>query len=123
MAALMVVVAGCDAGEQTYEVTGTVSFRGNALSQGAVILHPQQGRSLEPAFIGRDGVYRLEAPAGKYRISIISLPTLESVKKLEETAAGPVQSSIPGHYGNPDTSGISISVEPGGQKRFDFNIE
>ena len=124
VAALMVVLAGCGgAAEKTCEVTGTVSFRGKTLSQGVVVLHPQQGRPLEPASIGTDGVYRLEAPAGEYRVSIISLPTLESVKELEETSAAPAQSPIPGHYGNPDTSGISISVEPEGQKRFDFSMK
>ena len=84
---------------QAVEVTGTVSYRGSALSTGAVVFFPEKGRPLDPAKIGPDGVYRLEAPVGTYRVGVISMIVQprgadDEQKPLEESGAS-VRSLIP----------------------------
>jgi len=112
----MAFTAGCGANsEKGYEVTGTVSYQGSALSAGVVALFPQKGRPLDPAKIGPDGVYHLQAPAGSYRVAVVAMSdpphSAGEEQKPPEESAIPGRSPIPQVYGNPRTSGLQITVK------------
>ena len=111
---VVVLMMGCgDKGDKTFEVTGTVSYRGSALSTGAVVFFPEKGRPLNSANIGPEGIYCIEAPAGAYSVAVIAMPTLqsnESDQKAPEQSAMRMHSLIPEFYSNPQTSGLQITV-------------
>ena len=112
----MAFTIGCGAkSEKVYEVTGTVSYQGSGLSTGVVVLFPQKGRPLDPAKIGPDGVYLLQAPAGSYRVAVVAMsdaPREEGEKQIPpEASATAGRSLIPQDYGHPRTSGLQITVE------------
>jgi len=114
---LIMVGLGCrDAATEMVEVTGEVTFRERPLTTGAVVLQSDEGDQLEPARISAEGVYRLRAPAGAYRVAVIAMPSLNQ----ENTAAhnpeeshAPVRLLLPEHYSRPETSRLQITVKPG----------
>ena len=120
----MAFTVGCGAkSEKGCEVTGTVSYRGSALSTGVVVLFPQKGRPLDPAKIGPDGVYRLQARAGSYRVAVVAMSVQagEEQKPPEESAVAG-RSLIPQAYGNPQTSGLQITVEADKPNKIDLPL-
>ena len=116
------VCGGCG-GEKTREVTGTVTYRGKPLPRGNVIFVPGRGGPLAPAPIGPNGAYRVDAPPGAYRVAVTAMPPLETVAgQNPEESVGPARSLIPERYGNPETSGIAVTVEAETTNQLDITL-
>jgi hypothetical protein len=123
---LGVLTTGCGSSGPT--VSGHVSYRGVALTNGGVMIHGPDGTSAYGG-IGPDGSYTVRnAPRGPVRISV-SVPVFTPLPR--RLAAGfpaaqlPVQPStviaIPAKYARPDSSGLTVLVEAGSQQH-DINL-
>lgn len=111
---LLVVASGCGGStadrSPTAAVKGTVTYQGNPLPKGTVLLHPQKGRSASGKVV--DGqiveVTTYEtgdgAVLGEHRVSIQSVETDSKDSTMSK-------SLIPVRYGNPETSMITTKIE------------
>lgn len=132
---LLLLAAGCSS---KGTVVGKVTYKGKPLSAGMVLFVPEQGGG---AFRGdiQDGEYHVEKiPPGPVKIAITPASTsspMEYVMKmrppadvLEKAAPGtsveqftqpappPQAASIPEKFLNPDTSGLTYTVQSGSQR-------
>jgi hypothetical protein len=122
LALLLLGVAGCGS---TGEVTGKVTYRGQALGSGVVAFHwPDATRT---SAIDADGRYTIhQAPVGPARVTVETIPPPPAGGKK-----GPQQSTvvvdgapppppgayvaIPPRYKSPDESGLTYTVVRGRQ--------
>lgn len=107
-------LAGCGGSTERpamLAVAGKVTFEGAAVGEGKVaFFDPSTGLGGEGA-LGSDGSYKLEAPAGTYKVSITppmqvvdagpNSPPSEEYKKVD---------NIPDRYRSPDSSGLSATI-------------
>jgi hypothetical protein len=124
-------VTGC--GGSTATVSGRVSYRGVALTNGGVMFHGADG-STAYGGIGPDGSYTARnVPRGPVRISVnvpmsappparlprgvltSQLPGGWAVPQLSRPGEGATV-PIPARYGRPESSGLSCVVEAGSQQ-------
>ncbi|NQT37842.1 MAG: hypothetical protein HQ581_10155 [Planctomycetes bacterium] len=116
------LTVGC--GSDLAEVTGTVSLDGGPLDSGTIVF---QGPDLPQGVgqIGEDGSYRISTgtqrglPPGQYRVTVTAYKTRTG---RDEQEAPIPEFLTPVRYNNPETSGLTADVEPGGN-RFDFTLE
>ncbi|MDZ7616321.1 MAG: hypothetical protein U1E05_04910 [Patescibacteria group bacterium] len=129
--ALLLGVLGCgQAGNKTYPVTGTVRYQGKPLPLGIVMFVPNAGPSSKPAAIDPQGRYRVEAAAGDYRVAIVAVPPREGGRPdptreggFDYTGVPEAKPLIPAKYSRHATSGITVTVEPGGKAELDIHLE
>ncbi len=118
---LLLLLLGCsDGGPATYPVSGIVSYRGEALPTGNVMLVPSQG----PAFatsIGADGSYNIQAVAGTHRVVVTALQLGPAVE--DEELYDPPPPLLPAKFGNAETSGIVVTVTADGDNQIDLVLE
>lgn len=131
-------LTGCGGGPYTATVSGKVTYRGKPLEDGWVAFVHPDGRFAK-AMIQPDGTYSSpEVPGGQVKVTVISEPTppplppgarlpggtrvppnptyMEAVKKALNHAR------IPDKYRNPDSSGLSLTVNRG-SNQFDIPLE
>ncbi len=123
---LLALVAGLTVGcgSDLAEVTGTVSLDGRPLDSGTIVF---QGPNLPQAAgqIGEDGSYSVSTgtqrglPPGQYRVTVTAYKTRAG---RDEQEAPIPEFLTPVRYNNPETSGLTADVEPGGN-RFDFTLK
>lgn len=115
----LVFVSGCGGGDNLLPVSGKVVCDGTPLTEGSVRFVPDGTKGntskLEPAgTIGGGGSYSLltdgksGAPAGWYKVSVASGVIPDSSKPNVSGA------KFAAKYSNPETSGLSVEVKPGG---------
>jgi hypothetical protein len=93
-------------GPVTGSVTGRVLFRGQPLPGGRIFFVTEDGRLLS-AELGEDGTYTLaDLPPGTLRVG------------LHQTR---LPRQLPANYGDPNTSGLRATIQPGSQ-RLNFNL-
>lgn len=129
-ACLILIAVGCSSGgENTYPVSGKVTFQGKPVTQGQVIFYPGSGRSAL-GVINSDGIYSLTtsensdgAIPGTYRVTIDATKTIggqPEPKSLEEELSGVGQRMdssrllrlVPKKYSRRETSTLKAEVEP-----------
>lgn len=114
---LLVGLAGCgSAGEEQLPVAGSVFWRDQPLTSGAVILIPDTTKANtskhEPRGpIGADGTYQIStahqpgAPPGWYKVGIIATEAGDPQNPYAVR-----QSLLPAKYNDPDQSGLFLEV-------------
>jgi hypothetical protein len=114
---LATAAAGCGRGPT---VSGRVTYRGAALTNGGVMFHGADG-SAAYGGIGADGSYTVRnAPTGPVRITVNVPPAARLPRALAGSrlalpaAAGAI--AIPARYGRPESSGLTCVVEEAGQE-------
>ena len=122
VAVALVVLAGCDSGPKKYSVTGKVTYQGNALPTGTVFFLPDQGPSTLTT-ISTDGVYHLEAPAGRYRVGVTAVPEPPPGVSPESESYDAPPPLIPRSFARPDSSGIVVEVKPQNGNAIDLELE
>jgi len=127
------LISGCggDGRLDTAQVHGKVTYKGQGISTGTVLLFrvdapDEKTKKLHPyAYVEGDGQFHIKtyvdgdgAPPGKYRVSI-QAPTAGGTSKKDQAVVAPsgpgvnVPAAIAAKYANVDTAGIEITVQPG----------
>jgi hypothetical protein len=124
IALAVLAFCGCGGSDWGY-LSGTVLLNGQPVGPGSITLEPVNAdRAGAVASFGTDGKYSVisagrkeGAPAGEYRV------TIHGGAGYGEEAVGPrPKSPIPARYGNPNTTDLTVTIEPG-EKVFDFNLK
>jgi hypothetical protein len=128
---LLGLMLGCLGCGKTATVSGTVKFKDKPLSVGTVIFHCQDGIVLR-APIDNKGTYSLAAvPLGPVQITVVTprtrrlnmstegAPVFKDLKQAdkEEPEVSTEENAIPLKYRDPETSGLSFTVEAGSQTK------
>lgn len=118
---VILLTAGCDA-KKLATISGRVAYEGEPVTEGSVhFFMPERGIGII-AKIDPTGNYAVETPieAGTYKVHVS--PPLQTPlrRKPGERGELPEPSKIPPLYRDPETSDLSIKVQPG---RNEFHIE
>jgi hypothetical protein len=128
---LALAAAGCG---RTGQVAGKVSYRGQPLPDGTVMLLASDGRAYDGP-IQSDGAFQLpNVPAGVAKVCITSMalpgPGEKTGRLPEDGRAkrriadkGVARSRIPTKYSDFDQSGLTVTVEKGATARLDLNLK
>jgi hypothetical protein len=114
--AVLALIAGCNDGPATGEVSGTVKVDGQVPAAGSSITFiPKDGQSpTAGAVIGSDGRYRVQVPIGLTRVEIrVPRPATRRGPKVEGPGAegGLIEESLPARYN--DQSELTFEVKSG----------
>ena len=102
-------------GNETGTVSGKVTFKGQPLPSGLVVLVDRDDNHF-PARILGDGSYATSAkvPCGPMKVTV-GTTRLGPLVHPEERVSSPGYVRIPRHYADPDKSGIALDVKRGSQ--------
>ena len=134
MIGTVVAVPGCGgSGLDTVAVRGRVTYNGEPLVGGTVSFYPverDRGRPAKAA-IQPDGSYVVETLAdtsgivpGDYKVGVVlrKLP-VGGATPAQIAAAAANKMELPKRFANPETSGLSFTVEPGyGTRTYDIQL-
>src|SRR5688572_17753990 len=114
--AALLLLAGCDQGPAVGEVSGTVTFRGQPVTEGRVsFTHAEAGYGAD-ALLERDGTFNVSTdegglPTGSYRVSVTPLVVMDSSDPHTPPVGVEKQArDIPKKYRDESTSGFTASV-------------
>ena len=118
----LVMLIGCENHSQQFtEVSGSITYRGDMVPGGTILLQPASGRAIV-AVIDEAGQYEVEAPAGTYLVAVVSTTEIpEGVDPWKSAVRLPAP-IVPGKYGRTETSGVSITVPTSGSERETIDI-
>lgn len=118
----LIIVGGCaETGESTHRVRGRVTYQGEPLTDAVISFFPTSGKpSGEP--LGDDGTYALKLPAGQYQVILNAAIQLPDGWKEGDPIPN-TKPRIPTFYAQPKRSGLTATVEPGGDNIFDFALK
>jgi hypothetical protein len=122
---LLLAASGCG---RTASVTGTVTFKGEPVTSGAVTFYGPGGR-VDSSQIDENGKYAVaKAPVGEVKVTVVSAAPRRGgdVPKGKEVPEHPGRSKssppkagkavpIPGKYKDPESSGLSYTLKAGSQ--------
>lgn len=120
---ILIVTLGCGDGRvhlPTAPVAGSVTYQGKPLSAGRItFVHPSgQGAGTD---LAADGSYRLMAIQGKNRVTVSCFMSEHDNRPTARPSSPTAKSLIPIHYGNCDTSGLTLDVQLE-TNRFDVDL-
>lgn len=126
---LLVVAVGCGRrGPETVHVAGTVTYQGKPLPLGSVMFvpedrHMQSGGSV----IDGQGQYQLNLTPGRYGVAIQMIARRRGQPAPDGEGARmnmpEVDWLIPENFANPQTSRITVTVEPGKDNNIDLPLQ
>lgn len=120
LASCVAAVAGCrPAGPATYGVQGTVSWEGEPLPRGTVMMVPDDGPAATAEIQG-DGGYRLRAVAGRHRVGVLA--TRVGGPNPHGGESPELIPLLPARFHRFDTSGIVVTVNPVGINTIDLAL-
>jgi hypothetical protein len=119
MCLLLATEAGCrHSGAVTFPISGTVSYNGKPLPDGAIVFLPESGPSAADAGAIHDGRFAFSAHAGKKKVEIRATREVGPVNRT--MGARDKQSYIPAQYNSQTT--LTAEVVPDGSKQFVFDL-
>lgn len=114
---------GCGQGPETTQLSGAVTFRGQALDHGMISFFPATGRPTGTA-IEPDGTYRVSLPPDSYSVIVLAPPKLPEGFREGDPLPPPDPNPLPEKYGRKETSGLTATIEPGSAaQQADFALE
>jgi hypothetical protein len=122
----VLLAAGC--GGSTAPVSGTVTLNGVPLTGGGTVTFQGKTRGAS-AIVNPDGTYSIpNAPLGEVQVAVLPARAaaastepppdpahLQPPQTLAPTMAMPMFSNVPPKYADPNTSGLTCTVESGEQ--------
>lgn len=123
---LLTLSTGCGSAEaenlrEVYPVTGKVFYKGEPIPDGMVSLTPVTSTNDEKPFyaprgtVDENGMFNIStystgdgAPPGEYKVSFTWVGSLKGVSEDEEDK---LPEKLPRKYTNPETSGITVTVQ------------
>jgi hypothetical protein len=134
LATLLLTLLGCgNPGiSPTFEVTGKVTYKGQPVDGVKVVFTPDSGR---PATGTTDSegrftlsTYKTDdgAVPGTHKVAIVPVsageaPPMPDTPEAER--ASPPKAPFPSRYCNPESSGLTATVESDGQNDFTFDMQ
>jgi hypothetical protein len=108
-------------------VEGTVTYKGQPLPAGTITFVSKDGKVTVAAPIAADGTYRATVPVGEYRVAVSTMELKKADPKNPPKPGDPKEPPkkfvlIPAKYGDPNTSGLTYSVQKGKQV-YDIALE
>lgn len=123
---LVVGIAGCgEKGQRLSPVSGKVTFQGKPVAKGTIRFSSPQAAVDILANLQSDGTYNVRMargaglPEGTYKAAIVP-PQASAPVGTMTLPPPPSCPDIPEKYRNPSTSGLTLTVKPGGSP---FNID
>jgi hypothetical protein len=121
------LLAGCGrSGPQRYEVSGSVTFAGEMVSDGAIAFTPI-GDTKGPRVGGNihQGQYRIDRSggpvAGRHRVEITCIRPTGRKIKMGPQMVDQTDNIIPAKY-SAQTSELTADIQPRGRNVFDFDL-
>jgi hypothetical protein len=117
VAAILVMVAGCNQSALESQVSGHVKLDGKPIGPGTVVFAPVNGGKPATGSIESDGSYFLKTSresglsAGKYQVAVSIREMPKDVKRGDRPPLGKLL--IPEKYEQSSTSGLEYQVEQG----------
>lgn len=117
---LLLLVVGCNSSNnpKTYPVTGKVSYRGQPVTSGMIMLTPADGGHAATGNLEKDGSFRLTtferddgAVPGSYQVAIQVFPAEGAGLPGAEFAGKPPP--IPPKYASATSSGLTAEITAG----------
>jgi hypothetical protein len=131
LACVLLLLVGCSPSDVGY-VHGKVTIQGTPLPHGSVVFEDTKRGIAVFAPLKPDGTYtaltydKAGLPAGKYAVTITSNIIGTGENPLVARPAPPpppVGPPIPEKYTDAKTSGLTVQVQPGENKPFDFDLK
>lgn len=118
------LLAGCGESKQLGTVTGSVRYRGDAVSEGIVSLYSPELAVGNEAAIRPDGSFSVGGlPFGPYRVAIHPPSIVQDFGGKSAASMEPKEvGNIPEKYRNPSTSGFTCDVASR-EVRIDLSME
>lgn len=125
----LAVLKGCSGGNSLVEVTRTVSYQGEPVSEANVLFQPASG----PPAMGQtdaQGNFSLSSSTGRgaspgpAKVAITAHEEIASVPPSEEDPEGysEVRSLIPEQYGTMVSTPLEVEITVSGENHFDFEL-
>ena len=109
-------------------LTGTVSFKGEPITEGVVhFSHTSKGYGAT-APIGENGMYEVKSemgglPVGEYKVSVVPPMVLKDFGPNTPKSEVPKEvDNIPTKYRSPSTSGLTVTIKEG-ENNFDISMK
>jgi hypothetical protein len=127
----LLAAGGCGGKQDVGYVSGKVTLNGQPLSKGSVVFHNPAKGIVVSAPLQPDGSYTAKTyqlaglPPGEYQVSISPTGVGSGETPLAEPpkpSASSGTTNIPAKYLQPKTSGLKVTVQPGKNPPFDFNL-
>ncbi|MCC6493071.1 MAG: hypothetical protein IT424_08615 [Pirellulales bacterium] len=106
----VVLLAGCDSGPATYDVSGKITYQGEPVTSGLINFRAD-GQPLRGGGIQADGTYQFNLPAGAYQVRIDTPPALPAGWKEGDPPAKMGPRQVPEKFGSFETSGLTATVD------------
>jgi hypothetical protein len=111
---LALLAAGCGAADGMTDISGTVTFDGQPVAEGAITFSPLDGKSPTAGAQIEQGQYKARVPVGEMKVEI-TMPKVVGTKKIYDTPDSPVmpvtEEGLPAKYNK--ESELKVSVSPG----------
>jgi hypothetical protein len=117
----MIAAAGCSESSSTIAVHGTVSYRGQPITSGAVTFFPESGRPTTVSLTD-EGEYAAELPAGEYRVTVNVGVVLPPGWK-EGDPVPPQKLQLPVQYTTQARTPLKANVTADDRQPVDFHIK
>ena len=114
----ILAISGCG-GPFDASANGVVTFDGKAVPRGTVSFHPVSGGPTAYAAIGANGEYAMHTgrenglPSGQYQVSVTANEPAAAAQTAKGGPPPPGKSITPEWYRMKETSGLSVTVNPG----------
>lgn len=122
LVACAALAVGCGGGgPTTVPVSGSVSFAGQPVASGEIVLRDPGGRLASAAARIVDGQYRMRAPVGPKRVEIIATrPAAGAARPRPGGEEPPVEMYVPERYNALST--LTADVTAAGPNQCDFAL-
>lgn len=117
-AVLLCVALGCG-GDGMVVASGSVTFDGHPLAEGAISFYPADTRDGPQGGRIRDGRFQLRCRPGKHRVEILASRPKVGAQELTPGMA-PLEQYIPARYNDASSLEVEVSSKSGQQFTFDL---
>ncbi len=117
---LLVPLCGCGSSDAGTRVSGRVVYHGQPVTGGLINFLAAGGRPLGGA-IQPAGTYEFTLPAGDYQVRVDAPGELQPAPAGQEPVMGPRR--VPEKFASFASSGLTATVENGGEQTIDFDLK
>ncbi|MBI1249442.1 hypothetical protein GC197_16575 [bacterium] len=134
----LAALLGCSSGQSTlpegappvYDVSGTVTYNGSPLSDAIVVFAPKNGNVSGSAHTNSEGKFVAQAypptngiPEGDYQVTVSKTESVEVTGGDPDNVQTKTNYLIPKKFGQPQTSGLTLTVTKDGKDDVLFELK